>query len=111
MNIAVIFAGGTGKRMNTHAKPKQFLEMHGKPILIYTLEHFEKHPDVDAIILVCIASWIDYAKKILYMHHIEKVAAVVPGGDTGQGSIFQGLSRAWEMTSNPNDIRCHLPST
>ena len=65
MNIAVIFAGGAGKRMNTHAKPKQFLEMHGKPILIYTLEHFENHSEIDAIILVCIESWIDYAKKIL----------------------------------------------
>ena len=92
MNIAVIFAGGAGKRMNTHAKPKQFLEMHGKPILIYTLEHFENHPEIDAIILVCIESWIDYAKKILYAHHIKKVAAVVPGGTTGQTSIFQAIT-------------------
>lgn len=104
MNIAVIFAGGAGKRMNTHARPKQFLEMHGKPILIYTLEHFENHPDVDVIILVCIESWIDYAKKLLHMHHIKKVAAVVPGGDTGQDSIFQGLSRAWEISSDDHDI-------
>jgi len=41
-NVAVIFAGGTGRRMNTRAKPKQFLEMHGKPVLIYTLQHFEE---------------------------------------------------------------------
>ena len=52
MNIAVIFAGGTGKRMNTKSKPKQFLEMHGKPVLIYTLENFQNHPLIDHIILV-----------------------------------------------------------
>lgn len=46
MNIAVIFAGGTGKRMNTRSKPKQFLEMHGKPVLIYTLENFQNHPQM-----------------------------------------------------------------
>ena len=52
MNIAVIFAGGTGTRMNTKSRPKQFLEMHGKPVLIYTLEHFQNHPQIDHIILV-----------------------------------------------------------
>ena len=52
MNVAVIFAGGTGKRMNTRAMPKQFLEVHGKPVLVYTLEHFEKLPQIDAIVLV-----------------------------------------------------------
>ena len=54
MNIAVIFAGGTGKRMNTRAKPKQFLEMHGKPVLIYTLQHFHENEAIDGIILVCL---------------------------------------------------------
>ena len=53
MNTAIIFAGGTGKRMNTKAVPKQFLELHGKPVIIYTLEQFENHPDIHQIILVC----------------------------------------------------------
>ena len=57
MNVAVIFAGGTGQRMNTRAKPKQFLEMHGKPVLIYTLQHFQEHKDIDKIVLVCVESW------------------------------------------------------
>lgn len=65
MNTAVIFAGGTGKRMNTKSLPKQFLEVHGKPVIIYTLEQFENHPDIDRIVLVCLESWIDYAKKLL----------------------------------------------
>ena len=51
MNIALVFAGGTGQRMNTKNLPKQFLKLHGKPIIIYTLEHFENHPDIDGIVL------------------------------------------------------------
>ena len=49
MNIAVIFAGGIGTRMNSKALPKQFLKLYGKEIIIYTLEHFEKHPEIDAM--------------------------------------------------------------
>ena len=56
MNVAVIFAGGTGQRMNTKTKPKQFLELHGKPILIYTLELFQHAPSIDGIILVMLDS-------------------------------------------------------
>ena len=44
MNIAIIFAGGTGQIMNTASKPKQFLELYGKPIIVYTIEHFQNHP-------------------------------------------------------------------
>ena len=54
MNIAVIFAGGTGQRMNSKTRPKQFLELHEKPILVYTLEAFQKHEEIDGIILVTI---------------------------------------------------------
>ena len=61
MNIAIVFAGGTGQRMNTATKPKQFLELHGKPILIYTLEHFQYHPQIDAIIFVCFNDYIQYS--------------------------------------------------
>ncbi|MCR5776372.1 MAG: 2-C-methyl-D-erythritol 4-phosphate cytidylyltransferase, partial [Lachnospiraceae bacterium] len=50
MNIGVIFAGGSGRRMHSKDKPKQFLEMYGKPIIIYTLEHFENSPDIDAVV-------------------------------------------------------------
>lgn len=65
MNIAVIFAGGTGQRMNTASKPKQFLELHGKPIIIYTLEYFQKHSQIDGIVVVCLESWIDYCENLL----------------------------------------------
>ncbi len=63
MNVAVIFAGGTGQRMNTKVTPKQFLEVHGKPIIIYTLEQFEEHDEIDGIVIVCLVDWIDHLKK------------------------------------------------
>ena len=58
MNIAVIFAGGAGVRMNTKSRPKQFLELNGKPIIIYTLELFDNHPQIDAIVVACLKEWI-----------------------------------------------------
>lgn len=94
MNIAVIFAGGSGKRMNTVSKPKQFLELRGKPIIIYTLELFDSHPEIDGIVVVCIEAWIPYLHKQLRKFEINKVVDVVPGGETGQDSIFNGLDCA-----------------
>lgn len=92
MNIAVI-AGGTGTRMNTKSRPKQFLEMHGKPVLIYTLEHFQNHPQIDHIILVSLAAWLDYAAELVKKFSITKVSAIVPGGSTGQESIYHGIKK------------------
>lgn len=94
MNIALIFAGGTGQRMNTASKPKQFLELHGKPIIIYTLEHFQRHPAIDGIVVVCLAEWIPYCRELLDKYHIDKALDVVPGGGSGQESIYNGLVAA-----------------
>ena len=88
---ALIFAGGTGKRMNTKTLPKQFLELHGKPIIIHTIEHFESHPEIKDIVVVCVDDWLDYCKDLLAKFNIKKVSQVVPGGETGQMSIFNGL--------------------
>lgn len=90
-NIAVIFAGGSGVRMNTRSKPKQFLELRGKPIIIYTLELFDNHPLVDGIVVVCLESWIPFLKKMLKKFEINKVVKIVSGGDSGQDSIYRGL--------------------
>ena len=105
MNIGIIFAGGTGSRMNSASKPKQFLEIHGKPVLIYTLEHFDKHPKIDYIILVCLSSWIDYTAELLRRFGICKVAKIVPGGDTGQKSIFNGIRTANSLYGDEMCIR------
>ncbi len=91
MAAALIFAGGTGRRMNTRSKPKQFLEIHGKSIIIYTLEHFEYHEDIESIVVVCIKDYIEELKGLLRRFGITKVKKIVPGGDTGHDSIYQGL--------------------
>ena len=93
-NISVIFAGGSGIRMNTVSRPKQFLELNGKPVIIYTLELFDNHPDIDAICIACIESWIPFLKKMLRKFEINKVVDIVPGGETGQDSIYNGLCSA-----------------
>lgn len=94
MNIAAIFAGGSGIRMNTKSRPKQFLELHGKPIIIYTLELFDNHPDIDAITVACIQSWIPFLEKQIRKFEINKVVQIVPGGATGQESIYNALCAA-----------------
>lgn len=107
MNIAIIFAGGTGQRMNTASKPKQFLELHGKPIIIYTLEHFHNHPDIDGIIVVCLESWISYCKELIKKYGITKVQAVVPGGNSGQASIYNGLCAAYTIYPDDTVVLIH----
>lgn len=103
MNTALIFAGGTGRRMSTKAKPKQFLELHGKPVLIYTLEHFELHPDIDNIVVVCLESWIHELKYLLKQYAFNKINQIVPGGEGGDVSIYNGL-QALEGICKPDDI-------
>ncbi len=104
MNIAVIFAGGVGKRMKTNGVPKQFLEVYGKPILIYTLEKFENNQNVDAIIISCLEEKIDYCKKLVDKYDISKVRAIVKGGKTGQESIYNGLRAAEQISESDKDI-------
>ena len=103
MNLAVIFAGGFGNRMCTKSRPKQFLEYNGKPIIIYTLELFDNHPMIDGIVVACVESWIPFLKKMLKKFEIEKVVKIVPGGTTGQESIYNGLVAAEQVTKDIND--------
>ena len=97
MNVAIIFAGGTGQRMNTKTRPKQFLELHGKPIIIYTLEQFENHELIDGIIVVCVEKWISYCEELIRKFGITKVRAVIPGGETGMLSRFEGVKKAAQL--------------
>lgn len=104
MNIAVIFAGGVGSRMNSKSKPKQFLEMHGKPIIIHTLELFEANEQIDVIVVSCIESWIPYLNNLIEHYALKKVREVVPGGDTGQSSIYNGLCAAERAAKGEKSI-------
>lgn len=107
MNVAIIFAGGTGTRMNTKAKPKQFLELHGKPILVYTLEEFQQNTNIDRIIIVMLEAYIDLCKSLVDKYAISKVAAVVSGGKTGQESIFNGIAKAHELYPEDSIVLIH----
>ncbi len=107
MNIALIFAGGTGQRMNTRSVPKQFLKLHGKPLIIYTLEQFENHPDIDGIVISCLESHMGYMRSLVEKYSITKVGNVVPGGETGQESIYHGLLAARELYPEDSIILVH----
>ena len=104
--ITVIFAGGSGVRMGA-GKPKQFLEVNGKPIIIHTLEIFENHPQVDEIYVACKEDYIEKLKKLLHRFDIQKVKAIVPGGDTGMDSIFRGLTAAKENAGADDIVLIH----
>lgn len=91
MNTAIIFAGGSGQRMKITGKPKQFLKIENKPIIIHTLELFEKHPEINNIAVACIEEWIDYFKELVVKYELKKVKWIVPGGKTGQASIYNAL--------------------
>mgnify|MGYP000050645827 CR=1 FL=1 len=82
-NIAVIIAGGSGHRMGQDI-PKQFINVYDKPVLIYTLESFQKHPQIDAIEVVCIDGWHDIVWAYAKQFNIDKLKWVVSGGSTGQ---------------------------
>lgn len=103
MNTALIFAGGAGKRMNSKSKPKQFLELNGKAIIIHTLEYFERSSEVDNIVVVCIEGWINYLKELTRKHFITKVKWIVEGGETGQESIYFGLNTIYDNCENPKE--------
>ena len=104
MNIGIIFAGGVGSRMNTREKPKQFLNLYNKPIIIYTLEHFENNPDIDAVVVQCVSDWMSYLAELLEHFQIHKVKKIVPGGMTGQESIYHGLLAAREISEEKNPV-------
>lgn len=91
-NVAVIFAGGVGARMGNAAKPKQFLEIHGKAIIVHTLEHFQDHPEIDAIAISILPSMRSHLEKLVQWHDLTKVRWIVDGGETGQQSRHNALN-------------------
>ena len=90
MNIALLIAGGSGKRMGQEI-PKQFLNVYDKPVIVYTMEAFQNHPEIDAIEIVCLDGWQAVVKAYAKQFGIAKLESVVPGGESGQDSIRNGL--------------------
>lgn len=103
MVTAVIFAGGVGARMKSSVIPKQFIKVDGKEIIIRTLENFSNHPLIDSIVIACLEEWMEELNRLLVKYKVDKVTAVVKGGDTGHQSIHNGLSEAAKRCS-PDDV-------
>ena len=105
-NIAIVFAGGVGARMGS-GLPKQFIEVNGKPIIIHTLDIFEEHPDIDEIYVACKEEYIRKLQKMVQRHMIDKVKKIVPGGATGQDSIYNALQAARENNTPDSIVLIH----
>lgn len=90
MNLALIIAGGVGRRMHQDI-PKQFLTVDNRPVIIHTLAAFQKHPSVDAIAVACVAGWEKVLQAYAKQFNITKLKYIVPGGENGQDSIRNGL--------------------
>jgi 2-C-methyl-D-erythritol 4-phosphate cytidylyltransferase len=100
MNIAIIFAGGSGVRMGA-GLPKQFLEINGKPIIVHTVQLFQRHDRIDKIYISVLADYIPYMNDLVEEYRLNKVASVIPGGETAQDSIYNALKKA--ESENPED--------
>lgn len=107
MNIAVILAGGVGNRVGAGI-PKQFIEVLGKPILAYTIEPFEKHPDIDAILVVCVKPYIDYIWELKEKYGFEKLRWVTEGGATYQESVMNGMKYLKDKMNRDDTILYHF---
>lgn len=106
MNVAIIIAGGVGSRMHQDI-PKQFINVYDKPIIIYTLEGFEKNPLIDAIEVVCIDGWQEVLKAYAKQFNITKLKWVVTGGNTGQESIRNGVFNLIDKVNDDDIIIIH----
>ena len=102
MTVSIIIAGGSGRRMGLET-PKQFVQVDGKPVLAYTLEGFQRHPGIDAVLVVCIEGWENEVRSYIERFGIDKLRWIVPGGETGQESIRNGVF-ALEGICAPDDI-------
>lgn len=104
--IAIIIAGGSGKRMGQDI-PKQFINVGEKPIIVYTLEAFQKHPSIDNIIVVCIDGWHDILSAYAKQFNITKLCSIVSGGSCGQESIKNGLDEAARLFDKDDMVLIH----
>lgn len=102
MNIALITASGVGSRMNLD-KPKQFVLIDNKPLLVYTIEAFNNHKDIDAIFIVTNKEYINEVKSWINTYKLNKVKSIVEGGQTRQISVFNGLKEIKLHNYKDND--------
>ncbi len=109
MVVGILLAGGVGKRMGANI-PKQFLEVDGKPIILYPLEIMEKHPLIDAVEIVCVEGFIDNMWDIVRQNGLQKVKWITPGGETCQDSTKNGLDNLKGKLSADDIVLIHMTS-
>ena len=107
MNIALIFAGGVGKRMNNSTTPKQFLKVNNKEILVYTIEKFQMSELIDGIVLVSLNTYIEKCNELKNIYNLTKVVSIIPGGVTGQESIYNGLIETKRLYGDESIVLIH----
>ena len=101
-NYVILLAGGVGKRMGTDI-PKQFLEVDGKPIIVYSIENFQRNPQIEKIVVVCVKDWIDKTWELIRKYSLTKVEWIIEGGNTGHDSIRNGVFEL-EKHFEPTDL-------
>lgn len=89
-NFVILLAGGIGKRMQTDI-PKQFITVEGKPIIVHTVERFQRNPKIEKIVVVCIPEWMDHLRNLVELYALTKVHWIIEGGNTGHDSIRNGV--------------------
>lgn len=104
MNYAIILAAGVGQRMRSGGLPKQFLQLMGKPIVVYTLEKFEQTEDIDKVIVVCHGSYVEQMQKLINLYQLNKAETIIVGGSNRQNSLQRGLDTVKQMGGQENDI-------
>lgn len=102
MNIVLILAGGVGSRVGAD-RPKQFVKVLGKPVLAYTCDIFQQNARIDKIVIICHSNWIDYCQHMVQSYNLDKVKSIVPGGETFQDSVIQGIRYLQSLLAN-NEI-------
>lgn len=107
MNVALILAGGVGNRLGANI-PKQFFEVCGKPVLAYTIEAFELHPEIDAVLVACVKPYIDYMWEMKEKYGLTKLKWVTEGGDTFQGSVLNGIRYQEDKISRGDTVLIHF---
>lgn len=106
MNTVLLMMGGSGTRFGAD-KPKQYIEVGGRPIFSYILEGYNDLDDVDKIIIVSHADWIDYVEEIAQQIRADKLCRVVSGGETRSQSVKNGLIAASEYSRDDDVILIH----
>lgn len=104
--VALLTAAGVGSRTNQDI-PKQFFHIDNKPLIIYTMEAFQKHPNVDEILVVCLDGWHEILKAYAKQFNITKLKYVVSGGSTGQESIYNGLKELEKYCKKDDIVIVH----